>query len=444
MVRGGIFLFITKLGFYICPDEQFDDFTIYFKKFIYKFCDFEKEELYDMQIFLNELDSENFVEQHLKDSITQLKSELTDTKKYVILFRAFLALGNVNDAVSKIDNVANWLGYDIELINYIKRDVGLFISNKNDIKLNNIISFFEISEEYDRGIISNAKEFSINKKIRKVVFKGLNPREYEHPFDTDSIEMVKQLDWISNIVLQPTFELIMRIQEIDLIGGSILVDNENYKEVYDVFLECCNILDIKNIPELYIKQGALNAATNGLDKKFYVVISSSIIGLFNREELMFIIGHELGHIKSGHCYYNFIASNFSKLVNNLPVLDNISKVSLLRWSRMSEFTADRSGLLCCQNVNSAITAFMKIAGVPIKYYSELNTDSFLKQAEEFKVRYKDDLFGNIAKAINIVNSTHPWTLLRSYYINEWSNSEDYYRLLSYYSSIDKGYTLMKK
>jgi hypothetical protein len=39
-------------------------------------------------------------------------------------------------------------------------------------------------------------------------------------------------------------------------------------------------------------------------------------------------------------------------------------LALVNWLRMADYTADRAGLLACQDVNSAMTAMAKIAGLP--------------------------------------------------------------------------------
>jgi branched-chain amino acid transport system permease protein len=78
----------------------------------------------------------------------------------------------------------------------------------------------------------------------------------------------------------------------------------------------------------------------------------------------YTFAHELGHIKSGHVLYYQIAMllpviaeligmatmGFGGLIS-LPL-----EIALVRWQRMSEFTADRAGILACQDVNAAMGA----------------------------------------------------------------------------------------
>ncbi|MCM1988557.1 hypothetical protein [Oceanirhabdus seepicola] len=52
------------------------------------------------------------------------------------------------------------------------------------------------------------------------------------------------------------------------------------------------------------------------------------------------------------------------------------RVAILHWSRMAEFTADRAGLLACQNIDAPVTTTMKIAGLPLAHNSEVNLEEF--------------------------------------------------------------------
>jgi hypothetical protein len=55
---------------------------------------------------------------------------------------------------------------------------------------------------------------------------------------------------------------------------------------------------------------------------------------------------------------------------------------------MSEFTADRAGLLATQDVTTSLSAMMKLAGLPQKYYDRVNVDDFIAQARAFEAMDK--------------------------------------------------------
>ena len=96
---------------------------------------------------------------------------------------------------------------------------------------------------------------------------------------------------------------------------------------------------------------------------------------------------------------------------------------------MSEFTADRAGLLCCQNKEAAVRAFMKMAGMPIKEFNYMHTASFIKQAQEFK-RLDYDAMNKMVKFFSIADSSHPWTVMRASELLGWMNSGVYDSIMS--------------
>lgn len=98
--------------------------------------------------------------------------------------------------------------------------------------------------------------------------------------------------------------------------------------------------------------------------------------------------------------------------------------ALYYWDRMSEFTADRAGLMACQNKEAAIRAFMKMSGMPIKQFNNLSYQTFIQQAREFKQLDYEGL-NKIIKLISIADSSHPWTVMRAAELLNWINDGGY-------------------
>jgi hypothetical protein len=103
-------------------------------------------------------------------------------------------------------------------------------------------------------------------------------------------------------------------------------------------------------------------------------------------------------------------------------------LALLQWSRMSEFTADRAGLLACQDVATATRVMMKLAGMPIRHYNEMRLDAFVAQAKHFESLDYEKL-NKAIKILSIMGSTHPWTVMRAAELIRWTDSGEYQRVL---------------
>ena len=96
---------------------------------------------------------------------------------------------------------------------------------------------------------------------------------------------------------------------------------------------------------------------------------------------------------------------------------------------MSEFTADRAGLLACQDIDVAIQAIVKMAVLPMKYYNDKVRDSFIKQAESFQLDL-NSLSEKAIKTITIATSRHPWIVLRAAELLKWYNSGEYEQIIN--------------
>jgi Zn-dependent protease with chaperone function len=106
----------------------------------------------------------------------------------------------------------------------------------------------------------------------------------------------------------------------------------------------------------------INAFTVGSENPI-VVLNTKTVECLTEAELRFILGHEVGHIKSQHSLYHWIARFILPYIGDTlgKATFGIGKIftaplqlALLSWSRKSELTADRAGLLACQNRTAAL------------------------------------------------------------------------------------------
>lgn len=258
----------------------------------------------------------------------------------------------------------------------------------------------------------------------KKILKGLSHEQYEHPFDQKALaalEATPGLGLVGKFITKHTVE---RIYTVQYTGSHLKVTKENYPKIYEYLRYACKILDVKNVPELYIEWGYdINACTVGADNPI-IVLHSGLIDLCDDDEIMFIIGHELGHIKSNHMLYHMMAQIINAIIDQIPFGSYAAapiQYALYYWDRMSEFTADRAGVLCCQKPTAAIKALIKMAGLPYSQYDKINVEAFIQQAKDFKILDFDGL-NKIIKLISIADATHPWTVMRAAQLLEWLSS----------------------
>lgn len=268
------------------------------------------------------------------------------------------------------------------------------------------------------------------------LLNDLHPLEYEHPFDTKALDSLEKTPGLGLLVRQYNKHMVERQVNVLYTGSNIRVTSKNYPEIYQLFDRACELINLPARPEFYLEWSyAVNGFTIGVDHPI-VVLTSGAIDLLSEEELMFLIGHEMGHIKSRHTLYHQIGHYFpimadvvgqatlgaSKLIST-PV-----RLALLHWSRMSEFTADRAGMLTCQDLEVAAGVMMKLAGMPVNYYPGMKLDSFLDQAREFEELTYDRL-NKLTRYYMIMGSTHPWTVMRTAELLKWIEGGEYQQVM---------------
>jgi Zn-dependent protease with chaperone function len=227
-----------------------------------------------------------------------------------------------------------------------------------------------------------------------------------------------------------------RFLRIQYTGSNLRVNGDNFPDIHDKLCEACEILDLPKKPDLYIQaDGSINAFTAGVERPL-IVLNSGCIDLLSADELFFVLAHELGHIKSGHVLYHQMAL-FLPVIGEMVGSATLGiaglfstgiQLALLNWQRMSEFTADRAGLLACQDTDSAIRAMIKLAGLPHKFYESINTEDFIAQARDFSA-FDTSRLDWLAKALSIMGQSHPWTVMRANEFLKWIESGGYDEVL---------------
>lgn len=275
------------------------------------------------------------------------------------------------------------------------------------------------------------------KKMKITQLEGLDSKEYEHPFDKKALDVLEGTPGFEALVKKFGELELERLFKIQFTGSNMRVNTNNFPELYSILEEACNILYVPKKPDLYLSWSYnVSAMTTGVENPI-VILDSGCIDLLDKEELLFIIGHELGHIKSNHVLYQLMAEVLPRL-GNLVALASLDlgslitteiELALLNWKRMSEFTADRAGLLTCQNPHIATKTLIKMAGMPRKYYDKISVKEFITQAKEFE-SFDFDSLDKTAKYLSVMGQDHPWTVMRGTEVFKWIKSGEYNKILN--------------
>jgi Zn-dependent protease with chaperone function len=172
----------------------------------------------------------------------------------------------------------------------------------------------------------------------------------------------------------------LAIQKIaDTISSAMPLEGQPpLRQLDQIVSDCAKILHLRQKLTVYVRNTEVQRVYSfNTSKESFLVVTSGLLKLYDKRpnELRFVIGRELGHLKADHdkmrqfglavlALIQAVDASIipDKFQNALPTL---AFGRFLSWLRESEITADRAGLLCCQNPAIAYSAMIRqLHGLP--------------------------------------------------------------------------------
>jgi Zn-dependent protease with chaperone function len=261
------------------------------------------------------------------------------------------------------------------------------------------------------------------RKLRPLT--GLSVEEFRHPSDARATDALKKIPGLDKALAKLLEYGLERLYYVDNVASNLRVTPRMFGRLHRSLTWATKILDVPE-PELYVTVDPVpNAFTYGHTKPF-ITLTSGLVDMLSDEELFFVIGHEVGHIKAGHVLYGTMARNIAAVVAALgqatlgigALLGQGLVIALYEWYRSAELTADRAALLCVQDIEPARATFMKLAGGTTRLAAEMDRDEFLRQV----AAYEDVDRSSLDKAYKVLLTlyrTHPFAMQRAKTLNSW-------------------------
>jgi Zn-dependent protease with chaperone function len=266
-------------------------------------------------------------------------------------------------------------------------------------------------------------------------FQEIAPVSWEHPADRAALQALRSVPGFEDVV-RKILAALGGERGIRLLfqGNAVRVGPTQFPRIWALHVEVCTTFDWPITPELFVSQTPFfNAGAYGVDNPF-IVLNSTALEMLNEQELRALIAHEMGHVVSGHAFYRTIAAILTMVsLGALPFLAGLAilpiKLAFLEWSRKSELSADRAGLLGSQDFIAAQSLHMKAAGGgrEVGFNDQMNVDAFMAQAREYNDT--NDGMAVVYKIINTLGLTHPMNTVRAAELQQWVASGEYDRIM---------------
>lgn len=268
-------------------------------------------------------------------------------------------------------------------------------------------------------------------KPQKSILRNISSKSWEHSADKASLSALNAIPGVDLLLkkfIGATTEKSMRLATL---ASAVRTSEKQFPRLYSLHKEACTILDMPYVPELFVsKNPFMNAGAAGVENPF-IVLNSSVMDQLTDEEILAILGHELGHCMSGHVLYKtllFFLIRFSTGMFNIP-LSGIAIVPIIlalkEWDRKSELSADRAGLLVVQDPMVCFSLLMKMSGG--SDYSEMDINEFFLQAAEYE--NMESLSDSAHKILNIMMLEHPFPVLRLTELKSWVDCGAYEKIV---------------
>lgn len=248
---------------------------------------------------------------------------------------------------------------------------------------------------------------------------------YAHPVDAWILRTLNATP--VKAVLSRAVDVLISMQFGHHLAGSLPIDQKSFPDLYEVLLHCANTLDIplphavaRHSPDLF------NAGTAGTDEYHFITISSTLCQYYTRDEACFVIGHECGHIAASHMIYHTLVRVLTQTIAvRLPfpvgeILRATAGIPLMAWSRRSEVTADRAGLLCCGDILVAERALLRLI-TGLADVDRVDMEDYLRRSRSTEEHHSLGM-------VNELFASHPAIARRIEALRLFARSELYYDL----------------
>jgi Zn-dependent protease with chaperone function len=219
--------------------------------------------------------------------------------------------------------------------------------------------------------------------------------------------------------------------------NAILATEKRYARVYELGRVAAQRLGVRNLPSVYVElDRGYQSATYGSEHDAFVNVGSYLPRFLNDQELLFVLGHEIGHLACHHALWTTVSmflvgqqrSNLMAegvmgfLSNPLKIVESGVDSIVTNWMRVADFTADRAALLTVGSFENAKRAIFLLHLKSRRELDEMDIDEWMSQAES-----QDQAMSKLSQ---MMTSATPYLGLRLTELRKFAQSPQYEALRS--------------
>jgi Zn-dependent protease with chaperone function len=262
-------------------------------------------------------------------------------------------------------------------------------------------------------------------------YPEISPRAFQHPADraaTAALQQVPHLDAVIRKLIELGYERALRQAYL---GSGVRLGENQLPAIWALQREVYNVLDIAQVPDLYMTQFPIaNASVIGAGKPI-VVVNSELVRLLDADGRRVVLAHEAAHVLAEHVLYQTALVILMRLADGarLPLLAGLPvmaiRTALLEWSRAAELSCDRAAALVTRNPLAVCRTLMTLAAGEAA--GELNLDAFMTQGMDYEK--SGGGLERLTRLLTQLNLTHPLPVRRTHELLAWVREGEYDRIV---------------
>jgi Zn-dependent protease with chaperone function len=214
--------------------------------------------------------------------------------------------------------------------------------------------------------------------------------------------------------------------------NGVRLSEQQLPDIFALAIKAARIVGLTHLPEIYISgEHMWDSVTMGSQTSSFVAIGS-VLTNFRGDDLLYLLGREMGHAKAGHALWTTVVNLLSgrqpgnrtlmgdgvlSFLNPAKLVESGINAPLMAWQRHSAVTADRAGLLVVGDpaIARRVTLQWTLHSFPLA--GRLNLDAWKAQED-----MADD---SAMQASEFAMTSTPYAARRLKLMREFAQDESY-------------------
>ncbi|MEA3475705.1 MAG: M48 family metallopeptidase [Candidatus Cloacimonadota bacterium] len=198
----------------------------------------------------------------------------------------------------------------------------------------------------------------------------------------------------------------------ELLANSVRLTSIISPRIHKIIEKVKTIFDIKENVEFFsVNNNSYNAFAFKQKSNISIVFTSGLLENFSDNEILFVLGHEIGHILFHHNRLLLLYNPSKRKITFLPIL---AEKKFLTWQKKAEISCDRVGLVACKNYATAVQSLLKVSYGLTEKNLNFNLPELMKQLQDLA---KSEYLSQLSSA------THPMLPVRLKALELFHNSK---------------------